>query len=108
MFALVVAATGAFPAYADSMSYLDNGVIRLGVDLAKGGPITYLSNSGADLKGVNSWDLNRPGCPGHLGASKSESNGGRHGTGSFYRGVQAGGGSAGGQSKVMQRGGKLS
>ena len=43
--------------------------------------------------------LNRPGFPGHFVASKSESNGGRHGTGSFYRRVQTGGGSAGGRAR---------
>lgn len=44
-------------------------------------------------------EVNRPGFPGHFVASKSESNGGRHGTGSFYRRVQTGGGSAGGRAR---------
>jgi len=51
------------PAPADAagpMSYLDNGVIRLGVDLGKGGTITYLANSGpSSVNVVNSYDLGR-------------------------------------------------
>ena len=41
------------------MSYLDNGVIRLGVDLNLGGAITYLSRSGAEQNLVNSFDCGR-------------------------------------------------
>ena len=41
------------------MSYLDNGVIRLGVDLNLGGSITYLSKSGTEANVVNSWDFGR-------------------------------------------------
>lgn len=41
------------------MSYLDNGVIRLGVDLNRGGAITYLSRSGAAQNLVNSYDCGR-------------------------------------------------
>ncbi len=41
------------------MSYLDNGVIRLGVDLNLGGAITYLSRSGAEQNLVNSFDYGR-------------------------------------------------
>jgi uncharacterized repeat protein (TIGR01451 family) len=42
------------------MSYLDNGVIRLGVDLDKGGTITYLAASGpAGVNVVNNHDLGR-------------------------------------------------
>lgn len=41
------------------MSYLDNGVIRLGVDLNLGGSITYLSKSGSQDNLVNSWDFGR-------------------------------------------------
>ncbi|HXX82505.1 MAG TPA: hypothetical protein VEN29_00845 [Casimicrobiaceae bacterium] len=44
---------------AEPMSYLDNGVIRLGVDLGKGGTITYLATSGSGENVVNSWDLGR-------------------------------------------------
>jgi hypothetical protein len=41
------------------MSFLDNGVIRLGVDLNIGGSITWLSRSGSDLNLVNSYDFGR-------------------------------------------------
>jgi len=41
------------------MSYLDNGVIRVGVDLAMGGVITYLSKSGDTRNVINSHDLGR-------------------------------------------------
>lgn len=41
------------------MSYLDNGRIRLGVDLDLGGAITYLSKSGTDRNVVNSADWGR-------------------------------------------------
>ncbi len=41
------------------MSYLDNGAIRLGVDLNLGGAITYLSRSGAEQNLVNSFDFGR-------------------------------------------------
>jgi hypothetical protein len=41
------------------MSFLDNGVVRLGVDLAVGGSITYLSSSGTDLNIVNGFDFGR-------------------------------------------------
>lgn len=40
-------------------SYLDNGVIKLGVDLKKGGSITWLSLSGSRNNVVNSYDLGR-------------------------------------------------
>ena len=50
----VVATLATVPfANADPMSFLDNGVIRIGVDLGSGGPITYLSSSGADVNVVN-------------------------------------------------------
>lgn len=39
--------------------YLDNGVIKMGVDLAKGGSITYLSLSGTTNNVVNDHDLGR-------------------------------------------------
>ena len=41
------------------MSYLDNGVIRLGIDLKLGGAITYLSKSDSQENVVNSWDFGR-------------------------------------------------
>jgi hypothetical protein len=49
-----------FPIAAPAVeSYLDNDVIRLGVDLAKGGSITWLSLSGSTNNIVNSHDLGR-------------------------------------------------
>lgn len=42
-----------------SMSYLDNGVIRIGVNLEAGGAIAYLSKSGDDTNLVNNWDWGR-------------------------------------------------
>lgn len=41
------------------MSYLDDGQIRLGVDLNLGGAVTYLSKSGSELNLINSWDWGR-------------------------------------------------
>lgn len=41
------------------MSYLDNGTIRLGIDLSLGGAITYLSKSGSAENVVNSFDYGR-------------------------------------------------
>ncbi len=41
------------------MSFLDNGIIKLGVDLNLGGSITYLSRSGVEENMVNSWDFGR-------------------------------------------------
>jgi len=41
------------------MSYLDNGDIRIGVDLELGGAITYLSESGSTENVVNSHDWGR-------------------------------------------------
>src|SRR4051812_45885470 len=40
-------------------SFLDNGTLRLGVDLDVGGAITYLSLSGKERNVVNSWDWGR-------------------------------------------------
>ena len=39
--------------------YLDNGVIKLGIELTKGGSITYLSISGTTNNIVNDHDLGR-------------------------------------------------
>lgn len=54
------------PALADEkprMSYIDNGQIRLGIDLSIGGAVTYLSEKGADGKDgpnlINSYDWGR-------------------------------------------------
>lgn len=43
----------------DAMSYLDNGKIRVGVNLDLGGAITYVSKSGSDENLVNNWDWGR-------------------------------------------------
>src|SRR5437867_8160856 len=43
----------------DRMSYLDNGVIRLGVNLNLGGAITYLSASNSRTNLINSFDWGR-------------------------------------------------
>ena len=41
------------------MSYLDNEKIRLGVDLSKGGAVTYLSDVKTKENLINSWDWGR-------------------------------------------------
>lgn len=41
------------------MSYLDNGKIRLGVDLSIGGAVTDLSDSGTSVNMINSFDWGR-------------------------------------------------
>jgi len=41
------------------MSWLDNGRIRLGVDLAIGGAVTYLAESDAKINMINSYDWGR-------------------------------------------------
>ena len=55
LLALTIGALGAEP----RMSWLDNGVIRLGVDLDCGGAITWLSRSGDQRNVINSSDLGR-------------------------------------------------
>ena len=55
---MAVCAATASAAFAQ-MSYLDNGVIKIGVNLGKGGSITYLSDSGTGQNIVNSADLGR-------------------------------------------------
>ena len=56
-----LAGTGQEPArrHPAKMSYLDNGVIRLGVDLNLGGAVTYLSRSCTEQNLVNSYDFGR-------------------------------------------------
>jgi hypothetical protein len=41
------------------MSWLDNGIVRLGVDLSVGGAITWLSRAGDDRNTINSFDWGR-------------------------------------------------
>lgn len=40
-------------------SYLDNGILKIGADLGKGGAITYLSPSGTANNIINNYDLGR-------------------------------------------------
>lgn len=42
-----------------TMSYLDNGAIRVGIDLTIGGAITWVSKSGSDVNLINSADWGR-------------------------------------------------
>eukprot|EP00039_Didymoeca_costata_P005862 m.85323 g.85323 ORF g.85323 m.85323 type:complete len:338 (+) comp13004_c0_seq4:143-1156(+) len=42
-----------------NMIYADNGVIKVGADLERGGSITYLSQSGTDNNVINSHDMGR-------------------------------------------------
>ena len=42
-----------------SLAYLDNGIIRLGLDLSQGGAATCLSRSGSDANMINSHDCGR-------------------------------------------------
>lgn len=44
---------------ARTMTFLDNGVIRVGVDLDEGGVITYLSRPGSEANVINDYDLGR-------------------------------------------------
>ncbi|HWE94051.1 MAG TPA: hypothetical protein VG269_08825 [Tepidisphaeraceae bacterium] len=55
----VTAFAGPARAEGERMSYLDNGVIRLGVDLDLGGAITHLSKAKAGENVVNSFDWGR-------------------------------------------------
>ena len=52
---------GAAPATRPAnVSFLDNGIIRVGVNLEAGGAITHLSKSGKDAENlVNNWDWGR-------------------------------------------------
>ena len=61
IFALMLAhrAGGAPRSNTPDMTYVDNGVVRLGVDLNLGGAITWLSKSKSDLNLINSWDWGR-------------------------------------------------
>ena len=40
-------------------SFLDNGIVKIGADLGKGGAITYLSQSGTTNNIINNYDLGR-------------------------------------------------
>ncbi len=41
------------------MSFLDNGLIRLGVDLARGGAVTFLADCRDGVNRINNWDWGR-------------------------------------------------
>lgn len=56
---LQASALAAPPAHEPKMSWLDNGVIRLGVDLELGGAITWLSRAGEQANLINSHDWGR-------------------------------------------------
>ncbi|MGV3530847.1 MAG: hypothetical protein ACO1QR_00650 [Chthoniobacteraceae bacterium] len=58
----LLAPCGALAAAADHqprMSFVDNGTIKLGVDLNLGGAVTYLSRSHEEQNVINSWDWGR-------------------------------------------------
>ncbi len=50
---------GADPAPAPHMSYLDNGVVRIGMDLDRGGAVTFLECHARPGNLINSYDLGR-------------------------------------------------
>ena len=56
---LMLAAVSAAQGADSGISYLDNGRIRIGVNLNAGGAITYLSKSGDGTNLVNNWDWGR-------------------------------------------------
>jgi hypothetical protein len=58
-FILTASAPAAARDHEAKMSWLDNGTIRLGVDLALGGAITWLSRSGSEENVINSHDWGR-------------------------------------------------
>ncbi|TAN38183.1 MAG: hypothetical protein EPN23_03205 [Verrucomicrobia bacterium] len=58
-FAYIWLASASVAWAAESMSYLDNGKIRLGVDLAIGGAVTYLAEAGQTNNLINSHDWGR-------------------------------------------------
>jgi len=43
----------------EKMSYIENGFIKLGIDLNLGGAITYLSDKVKDENIINNWDWGR-------------------------------------------------
>ena len=51
--------SGVISVVATNTSYLDNGMVKVGIDLAKGGSITYLSKSGTNDNLINNHDLGR-------------------------------------------------
>lgn len=59
LLAVTLAAASPTGTLAAGMSYMDNGVVRVGVDLSMGGVITYLSRSSDSYNVINSFDLGR-------------------------------------------------
>jgi hypothetical protein len=57
--AILLPAIGKAAPHEPRMSWLDNGEIRLGVDLAIGGAITWISKSGEARNVINSADWGR-------------------------------------------------
>ncbi len=68
LLAMVIAGSGAV--CADNISYIDNGKIKLGINLDLGGSITYLSKAGSDLNLINSDDWGRQIQMGHYAGPK--------------------------------------
>ncbi|MCE9631157.1 MAG: hypothetical protein K8S94_10655 [Planctomycetia bacterium] len=58
-FLLVLATAGNAGAAKENISYLDNGQIRLGVNLDLGGAVTFLADSRDGVNRINSWDWGR-------------------------------------------------
>ncbi len=57
---LIFLGVNSCPSSGGDMIYLDNGVIRVGVDLARGGTVTYLADANnLDINVINSADLGR-------------------------------------------------
>jgi hypothetical protein len=56
---LFLVATSAFAAEPEEWSYLDNGILRLGVNRSAGAAIGWLSESGRDKNVLNRYDLGR-------------------------------------------------
>jgi len=59
LFGVALAVSCPMTAQQTGMRYLDNGVVRVGVDLDMGGVITYLSRSSDSYNVINSHDLGR-------------------------------------------------
>jgi hypothetical protein len=69
---LTVACFGAQPPHpAPRMTYLDNGEVRIGMDLALGGAVTYISSKDHPGNIINSADLERQIQIGKYDAKKS-------------------------------------
>ena len=57
--ALALQAADAVPKRAPRMSFLDNGVVRIGMDLDRGGAVTFLESHARPGNLINSYDLGR-------------------------------------------------